>query len=351
MNMKHLKQLLAVFLMGAACTMQAQRSEALLEKNWKFSKGDFKEASQPEFNDTKWESVVIPHDWAIFGPFDMNNDLQNVAVTQNFEKKASLKTGRTGGLPYVGTGWYRTCFDAPADKEVTLLFDGAMSEARVYINGKEACFWPFGYNSFHCNVTSLLNKDGKNNTLAVRLENRPQSSRWYPGAGLYRNVHLIVTDKIHVPVWGTQITTPHVSKDFAAVRLQTKIDNTSEKTAIRVETEILSPEGKVVTRKENTSRINHGQPFEQNFIVNAPELWSPESPSLYKAVSKIYADDKLVDTYTTRFGIRSIEYIADKGFYLNGEHRKFQGVCNHHDLGPLGAAINVAALRHQLTLL
>ena len=234
---------------------------------------------------------------------------------------------------------------------MTLLFDGAMSEARVYVNGKEACFWPFGYNSFHCNVTPFLNKDGKSNTLAVRLENRPQSSRWYPGAGLYRNVHLIVTDKIHVPVWGTQITTPHVNKDFAAVRLQTKIDNAGEKTAIRVETEILSPEGKVVTRKENTSRINHGQPFEQNFIVNAPELWSPESPSLYKAVSKIYADDKLVDTYTTRFGIRSIEYIADKGFYLNGKHRKFQGVCNHHDLGPLGAAINVAALRHQLTLL
>ena len=147
--MKHPKQLLTVLLMGVACTLQAQRSETLLEKDWKFSKGDFKEANQPEFNDTQWESVVIPHDWAIFGPFDVNNDLQNVAVTQNFEKKASLKTGRTGGLPYVGTGWYRTSFDAPADKEVTLLFDGAMSEARVYVNGKEACFWPFGYNSFH----------------------------------------------------------------------------------------------------------------------------------------------------------------------------------------------------------
>lgn len=106
-----------------------------------------------------------------------------------------MKTGRTGGLPYVGSGWYRTSFDTPADKEVTLLFDGAMSEARVYVNGKEACFWPFGYNSFHCNVTPFLNKNGKSNTLAVRLENRPQSSRWYPGAGLYRNVHLIVTDK------------------------------------------------------------------------------------------------------------------------------------------------------------
>lgn len=349
--MKHQKQLATALLLAAACSLQAQRSETLLEKNWKFSKGDIKEASQPEFNDTQWESVVLPHDWAIFGPFDMNNDLQNVAITQNFEEKASLKTGRTGGLPYVGSGWYRTSFDTPADKEVTLLFDGAMSEARVYVNGKEACFWPFGYNSFHCNVTPFLNKNGKSNTLAVRLENRPQSSRWYPGAGLYRNVHLIVTDKIHVPVWGTQITTPHVSKEFAAVRLQTRIDNAGEKTQIHMETEILSPDGKVVTRKENTGRINHGQPFEQNFIVNAPELWSPESPSLYKAVSKIYADNKLVDTYTTRFGIRSIEFIADKGFYLNGEHRKFQGVCNHHDLGPLGAAINVAALRHQLTLL
>ncbi|MDU8956922.1 MAG: DUF4982 domain-containing protein, partial [Bacteroides sp.] len=253
--------------------------------------------------------------------------------------------------PYVGTGWYRTSFDVPADKEVTLLFDGAMSEARVYVNGQEACFWPFGYNSFHCNVTPFLNKDGKNNTLAVRLENRPQSSRWYPGAGLYRNVHLIVTEKVHVPVWGTQITTPHVSDEFAAVRLQTKIENAGEKTEIRIETEILSPDGKVVTRKENKGRINHGQPFEQNFIVNAPQLWSPESPALYKAVSKVYADNQLVDTYSTHFGIRSIEYIADKGFYLNGKHRKFQGVCNHHDLGPLGAAINVAALRHQLTLL
>lgn len=349
--MKHQKQLATALLLAAACSLQAQRSETLLEKNWKFSKGDIKEASQPEFNDTQWESVVLPHDWAIFGPFDMNNDLQNVAITQNFEEKASLKTGRTGGLPYVGSGWYRTSFDTPADKEVTLLFDGAMSEARVYVNGKEACFWPFGYNSFHCNVTPFLNKNGKSNTLAVRLENRPQSSRWYPGAGLYRNVHLIVTDKIHVPVWGTQITTPHVSKEFAAVRLQTGIDNAGEKTQIRMETEILSPDGKVVTRKENTGRINHGQPFEQNFIVNAPELWSPESPSLYKAVSKIYANNKLVDTYTTRFGIRSIEFIADKGFYLNGEHRKFQGVCNHHDLGPLGAAVNDAAIRRQIRVL
>lgn len=330
--------------------LHAQRSEYLLEKGWKFTKGEVSNAEMPAFNDAKWETVDIPHDWAILGPFDKNNDLQNVAVTQNFETQASLKTGRTGGLPYVGIGWYRTTFHSTPGKQTTLIFDGAMSEARVFVNGKEACFWPCGYNSFYCDVTSLVNEDGKNNTLAVRLENRPQSSRWYPGAGLYRNVHVVTTEKIHVPVWGTQITTPYVKDEYASVCLRTTILN-AEKTELTVVTDIMDADGQVVSTKTNKGVINHGQPFTQNFIVERPKLWSPETPVLYKAVSKIYSGDTLLDTYSTRFGIRTIEYIADKGFYLNGKRRKFQGVCNHHDLGPLGAAINVAALRHQLTLL
>lgn len=330
--------------------LHAQRSEYLLEKGWKFTKGEVSNAEMPAFNDAKWETVDIPHDWAIFGPFDKSNDLQNVAVTQNFETQASLKTGRTGGLPYVGIGWYRTTFHSTPGKQTTLIFDGAMSEARVFVNGKEACFWPCGYNSFYCDVTSLVNEDGKNNTLAVRLENRPQSSRWYPGAGLYRNVHVVTTEKIHVPVWGTQITTPCVKDEYASVCLRTTILN-AEKTELTVVTDIMDADGQVVSTKTNKGVINHGQPFTQNFIVERPKLWSPETPVLYKAVSKIYSGDTLLDTYSTRFGIRTIEYIADKGFYLNGKRRKFQGVCNHHDLGPLGAAINVAALRHQLTLL
>ena len=330
--------------------LHAQRSEYLLEKGWKFTKGEVSNAEMPAFNDAKWETVDIPHDWAIFGPFDKNNDLQNVAVTQNFETQASLKTGRTGGLPYVGIGWYRTTFHSTPGKQTTLIFDGAMSEARVFVNGKEACFWPCGYNSFYCDVTSLVNEDGKNNTLAVRLENRPQSSRWYPGAGLYRNVHVVTTEKIHVPVWGTQITTPYVKDEYASVCLRTTILNAG-KTELTVVTDIMDADGQVVSTKTNKGVINHGQPFTQNFIVERPKLWSPETPVLYKAVSKIYSGDTLLDTYSTRFGIRTIEYIADKGFYLNGKRRKFQGVCNHHDLGPLGAAINVAALRHQLTLL
>lgn len=333
-----------------ALNLHAQRSEYLLEKGWKFTKGEVSNAEMPAFNDAKWETVDIPHDWAIFGPFDKNNDLQNVAVTQNFETQASLKTGRTGGLPYVGIGWYRTTFHSTPGKQTTLIFDGAMSEARVFVNGKEACFWPYGYNSFYCDVTSLVNEDGKNNTLAVRLENRPQSSRWYPGAGLYRNVHVVTTEKIHVPVWGTQITTPYVKDEYASVCLRTTILNAG-KTELTVVTDIMDADEQVVSTKTNKGVINHGQPFTQNFIVERPKLWSPETPVLYKAVSKIYSGDTLLDTYSTRFGIRTIEYIADKGFYLNGKRRKFQGVCNHHDLGPLGAAINVAALRHQLTLL
>lgn len=338
--------------MGFCLTLNlnAQRSEYLLEKGWKFTKGEVSDAEAPSFNDTKWETVTIPHDWAIFGPFDKNNDLQNVAVTQNFETQASLKTGRTGGLPYVGTGWYRTTFHSTPGKQTTLIFDGAMSEARVFVNGKEACFWPYGYNSFYCDVTGLVNEDGKNNVLAVRLENRPQSSRWYPGAGLYRNVHVVTTEKIHVPVWGTQITTPFVKDEYASVCLHTTILNAG-KTELTVTTDIVDADGQVVSTKTNKGYINHDQPFTQNFIVEQPKLWSPETPVLYKAVSRIYAGDTLLDTYTTRFGIRTIEYVPDKGFYLNGKRRKFQGVCNHHDLGPLGAAVNVAALRHQLTLL
>lgn len=355
MNFKLVMKLKKTYVMACllGClvgNLYAQRTEMLLEKGWKFTKGDVSGAEGTNFNDTHWESVVVPHDWAIYGPFDRNNDLQNVAVTQNFEKEASVKTGRTGGLPYVGVGWYRTRFDVEPGRQTMLVFDGAMSEAKVYVNGKEACFWPFGYNSFYCDVTSFLNHDGKQNLLAVRLENRPQSSRWYPGAGLYRNVRVVTTGQIHVPVWGTQLTTPHVSEDYASVCLRTSVENAG-RTELTVQTDIISPEGKVVSSKKNKGYINHGLPFTQNFIVEHPALWSPESPSLYRAVSKIYSGDTLLDTYTTRFGIRSIEYIADKGFFLNGKHRKFQGVCNHHDLGPLGAAINVSALRHQLGML
>lgn len=333
---------------------QELRETFLLEKDWRFTKGDVKQAESTAFDDHGWDKVTVPHDWAIYGPFDRAHDLQEVAITQNGEKVATVKTGRTGGLPYVGVGWYRNTFDVTSfersKKRVVLKFDGAMSEARVYVNGKEVCFWPYGYNAFHCDVTEFINPSGKDNLVAVRLENRPQSSRWYPGAGLYRNVHVIVTDQVHVPVWGTYVTTPFVSDTLASVRLETNVENADGK-MVRVTTDIIDGQGKVVSSKDNAQKINYGEPFVQHLEVLDPNLWSPESPALYKAISRIFVDDKLLDSYETRFGIRDIKFVAERGFFLNGKHRKFQGVCNHHDLGPLGAAINVSALRYQLELL
>lgn len=337
---------------------KANRHEVLLEKGWKFHKGDVQGAENVDFNDSAWESVCVPHDWAIKGPFSEDIDLQVVAITQDGETAASKKTGRTGGLPYIGVGWYRREFTARAadctggaacGPRTILIFDGAMSEAHVFVNGREICFWPYGYNSFWCDATDALSTDG-NNVLAVRLENLPQSSRWYPGAGLYRNVHLLEVPAVHVPVWGTHITTPHIERDFASVRLETTVANPLG-ASLRISTDIIDPSGAVVCSRTFSGRTGKGQPLTQNFIVPDPALWSPENPALYKAVSTIYANGELSDTYETTFGIRSIEFIPEKGFFLNGERRKFQGVCNHHDLGPLGAAINVSALRHQLEML
>ena len=336
--------------------VRAQRTEVLLEKGWKFIHRNLtEEAMNIGYDDSKWENVIVPHDWAIYGPFSEQFDLQNVAVTQNYEKKASLKTGRTGGLPYMGVGWYRTHFNVSNfDKEnqcVTLLFDGAMSEARVYVNGKEAISWPYGYNAFHVDVTDLLNDNGKDNLLAVRLENREESSRWYPGAGLYRNVHLITTNKTHIPVWGTHVTTPHVEKEFATVRLRTNV-NTAKGENLKVKTSIYTKDKQKVGEKTTTLKASNSlEKIDQNMLVENPKLWSPESPNLYTAVTTILVDNKEVDRYETRFGFRTVEVVAERGFYLNGERRKFQGVCNHHDLGPLGAAVNVKALRHQIELL
>ena len=331
-----MRALLLVATLSLSISAFAQRSEVLLEKGWKFHRGD-----APE------EEVCIPHDWAIYGPFSREYDLQNVAVTQNYEKKASLKTGRTGGLPYVGCGWYRCSFEVPSGKRATLVFDGAMSEAHVFVNGKEVCFWPYGYNSFYVDVTDFV-KPGSNE-LAVRLENLPNSSRWYPGAGLYRNVHLVLTETLHVGVWGTHVATPEVSADFASVHLETTLEGVDDIGA-KVHTCIIGPDGDVVAEADSSLQPGESTAV-QDFGIPAPELWSPETPSLYKAVSVIGDGIRETDRYETVFGIRSVEFIPGKGFLLNGEARKFQGVCNHHDLGPLGAAVNESAIRHQLELL
>ena len=332
-----------------------QREEILLDRGWRFTRDDSEAFSSVGFDDSTWQSVSVPHDWAIYGPFSIHNDRQNVAIAQDGQKEALEHAGRTGGLPFVGVGWYRLKFEVPSFAEgrrAEILFDGAMSQAHLYVNGKEVGYWPYGYNSFHFDITDYLVADGVNE-LAVRLENENESSRWYPGAGIYRNVYVVVTDDVHIPMWGTQLTTPRITKEFAEVALRTKVNypESISVDALRIVTEIHNPRGEVVASSEARISRYDQHLFEQSFDVAKPELWSVETPTLYSAVSKVYVDDKLKDEYTTRFGIRSIEIIPDKGMFINGVPTKFKGVCNHHDLGPLGAAVNDAAIRRQIRIL
>ena len=351
-----MKRLFACALtLGTALSLplQAQRSERLLEKGWRFTREDQSQFSSPTFNDSKWSHVVVPHDWAIYGPFSFDNDKQHLAIAQDGQKEAMEHAGRTGGLPFVGTGWYRRSLEIPSDlgdRRVFLRFDGAMSHARVYVNGKEVGYWPYGYNTFAFDITSFV-RPGEANTLAVRLENKHESSRWYPGAGLYRNVHLTFTSPVYVPLWGTQIQTPTIEASRAYVDVRTRIAGTSTLAGrpLQVKTKILSPEGKVVAQREEeiqsagTERLYH-----TGFDVERPQLWDINQPHLYKYVIELSDGGRLLDRDTTTFGIRSIELKAGDGFYLNGRKLKFQGACLHHDLGPLGAAVNEAAMRRQI---
>ncbi|WP_431294831.1 DUF4982 domain-containing protein [Pedobacter sp. P26] len=341
------KILFTIFMVSLAyLNADAQRTEILLDEGWKFSKGNFPNAAETTFNDTRWESVTVPHDWAISGPFDKEIDKQVTAITQNGETKASEKTGRTGALPYIGEGWYRKKLSLPAlkpNQKVLLQIDGAMSEPQVYLNGKLVGEWNYGYNYFYIDITKNLKAN--DNLLAVHLKNMAKSSRWYPGAGLYRNVHLIIKEEKSIDQWGITITTPIVEKEFAKVNIKTKITGKG----IRLVTQILDSLGKQVAI--DTAKGIFGNEADQNLEINNPVLWSPERPYLYTVVSSVYEGNILKDVVKTRLGIRTINFSPGIGFSLNGKVRKFKGVCLHHDLGPLGTAINTAALRRQLTIL
>ena len=351
-------RLILVFLAFMHFSMYAMannRSVLTFKSGWKFTRTDDVAASGVDYDDRKWESVSVPHDWAIYGPFDANNDRQQVAIEQDGQKEAMSHAGRTGGLPFVGPGWYRLEFESPEfvdGRRATLLFDGAMSHARVWLNGHEVGYWPYGYNSFYFDVTPYM-EVGKTNTLAVRLENYEESSRWYPGAGLYRNVHLVVTDEVAVKMWGTYITTPVVRNDFAKVNVKVEFDMPSDMKpeTISVSTDIYAPDGTIVA-----SGVGGLTRFDEcvkdlQMVVQNPKLWSPETPHLYKAVTKVMKGNDTTDVYETTFGIRSLEIVSDKGFFLNGERIVFKGTCNHHDNGPLGAVVNTTAVRRKVRML
>jgi beta-galactosidase len=340
--------LIFIFLICGVFFTEAQTREVItLKKEWKFSKGQHPEAINSNFDDSKWETVKVPHDWAIKGPFDKDIDIQKVAIEQNGEKVATEKTGRTGALPYIGEGWYRTHFslsDFNKNKKVLILFEGAMSEPEVFINGEKVGEWKYGYSYFYFDITDYIS-DTNRNTLAVKLTNVGLSSRWYPGAGLYRKVQIIVKDKANINQWGTYITTPLITSDLAKVNIKTKVSGDN----LKLITEIFDAEGHKINSAESTTLF--GNEFDQNIAVDKPKLWSPETPYLYTSVSKLYSGNELKDEVTKRFGIRSINYDQKSGFSLNGEVRKFKGVCLHHDLGPIGTAINKSALRRQLKIL
>jgi len=344
--MKQLNSQLFLFLVCTQISFSQVRVVKELDSNWKFQKGYFENAFEVDFDDSKWESISVPHDWAIYGPFDKEVDIQNVAIVQNGEEIASEKTGRTGALPHIGSAWYRNKFEIKKNetgKKVILLFEGAMSEPQVFLNGKKIGEWAYGYSYFYFDVSDHV-KEGEN-ILSVQLSNKEFASRWYPGAGLYRKVSIILKNKESINQWGTFITTPFISETSAKVNVKTKTSGENSRLVISV----FDATGQKICSEEATTQF--GNEFEQNLKVINPKLWSPENPYLYTAVSQLYIENELKDDITTRFGIRDIKYEANKGFSLNGEVMKFKGVCLHHDLGPLGAAVNKAALRRQLTIL
>jgi beta-galactosidase len=346
--MRHTILVLLMLVAGVAYALEGDKTRKglLLEDNWQFMNSDIPNAEKPATHTENWETVSVPHDWAIKGPFDEDIDKQVVKVTQDMDEEAKVRTGRTGALPYIGVGWYRKTFTLPEfekGKKALLLFDGAMSDAHVFVNGEKVGNRPYGYTYFYFDISDYL-QDGEN-LLAVRLENKPSSSRWYPGAGIYRKVQIIVKDEVSFNQWGTFITTPFVTGELAKVNIKSEVTGEN----VSVVTQIKDAGGKVVAT--NKSDEVFGNMVEQNVAVPNPKIWDIETPYLYTAHSKLYQDNVLKDEQTIRFGIRSVVYERGKGLVLNGKVTKFKGVCLHHDLGPLGAAVNKAALKRQLTIL
>ncbi len=327
-----------VFLIHLSVSAQT-RTIADFDKGWQFHLGDVKDAENPAMNVNSWRALDLPHDWSIEGTFSKENPA----------------TPEGGALPG-GIGWYRKSFTVPAaskGKEVYIDFDGVYQKSTVWINGHELGFRPNGYISFRYDLTPYL-KFGGQNTIAVKVDNSVQpNSRWYSGSGIYRNVWLVTTSKVAIDHWGTYVTTPEVSEQSALIHLQTQIKNLSGNSSkVTLATTVYNAAGKpVITLNTAETDVNTSNDVAQEITVTRPELWSVDHPYLYKVVTKVMSGKTVVDEYTTPLGIRYFNFDADKGFSLNGKPMKILGVCDHHDLGSLGAAVNYRALERQLQML
>ena len=331
---------LVAILFFSSCSSESPREKLSFNDDWTFHLGDIAEASSADYDDSSWRTLDLPHDWAIEGEFSADNP-----------------SGAGGGALPGGVGWYRKTFKLDKKlegKKIFIDFDGVYMNSEVWINGTYLGLRPYGYISFRYDLTPYLSFDSEN-TIAVRVDNSEQpNSRWYSGCGIYRNVWLTTVEPLYVDLWGTYVTTPEVSEQKATVSVSTTVK--SELTAeasVKIETVIRDASQNRVSTQSTTQQFKSGDSnvIEQQLQIDNPVFWSVDNPHLYTVTTNLYADGKQTDSYETPLGVRTFEFDAEKGFFLNGESIKIKGVCMHHDLGALGASINTRALERQLEIL
>lgn len=342
----NLRKNLAALLLSVCCVLSAVRSTAAgarvtedFDANWLFIKGDFASAMMPDFDDSNWRSLNVPHDWSIEGPF-------------------RAEYGSGNGFAPGGIGWYRKHFSlgGPGTNQlVTIEFDGVYEYSEVWINGQFAGARPFGFASFAFDLTPYVNWNAADNVVAVRVDHsRFADSRFYTGSGIYRNVRLTLTDPLRIAHWGTVVTTPKIKNGSALVRIETTVENNNDgKRDFSLQSDLLGPDGKIAGRVTTTqSAAGHSaRTIAQVIKIALPQLWSPDTPVLYTVKSSVKCDDQTNDETTTSFGIRTAVFDPDRGFLLNGVSTKLRGVCLHHDAGSLGAAVPEKVLERRLRLL
>ncbi|WP_430809502.1 MULTISPECIES: sugar-binding domain-containing protein [unclassified Carboxylicivirga] len=325
---------------STACTNNNNvevRTRESLDLNWHFIQEDIQNAEQVSFDDSQWRQLNVPHDWSIEGEYNENNP-----------------AGIAGAFLPTGIGWYRKQLvieDLKPDEKYFVEFDGVYMNSDVWINGHHLGNRPYGYISFSYDLTPFLNEG--TNVIAVRVDHsKAPSGRWYTGSGIYRHVWLTKTKNIYVPQWGTAVTTPHVSSQKANVNLQIQLNNeTDDKTSVLVNSFIKDADGKTVAKAESEIKIDAQAELTQSFEVEEPLLWSPEQPNMYSIETTLIVNGEKMDQYTTPLGIRSIELKGSKGFLLNDKAIKFKGLSNHHDAGPVGAAVPDDVLYRRLKML
>jgi beta-galactosidase len=338
-NPKHMRKFICILILCGTLKLFGQSTIEGINFNWRFAKGDQSAAVAVDFDDSEWERVDLPHDWAIRGPFGKLTD-----------------HGGQGKLPWRGEGWYRKSFELAATdkgKRVQLIFDGVMASPTVYLNGKKVGAWIYGYNAFVVDATDAA-RFGEKNILTVHADTREHFSRWYPGAGMYRTMELKLVDPVHIPTWGVFVTTPEVSDSAASVQVEVEVQNTlPTKKNVGVEIALLGPDGQTLAKERTRVEVGSDQlgVVTMQLQVKNPRRWDIEHPHLYTAVSRVVVDGKETHRETTHFGIRTIEWTANDGLHLNGRRVQVQGVNMHHDQGPLGGAFYMRAMERQIEIL